>query len=71
MVSVLYAANLVGRLLASRLAHRMPVAVVLRSALLAALIGVPVLLFASSAIVAAAGLAITGIGIGARDSGVS
>ena len=65
MVSVLYAANLVGRLLASRLAHRMPETVVLRLALLAALAGVPVLLAASDGMVAAAGLAITGIGIGA------
>lgn len=65
MVSVLYAANLVGRLLASRLAHRMPETVVLRLALVAALVGVPVLLAASNGVVAAAGLAITGIGIGA------
>jgi fucose permease len=64
LVSVLYAANLVGRLVASRLARRLPVAVVLRLALATALLGVPVLLGAGNVAAAGVGLTVTGIGIG-------
>lgn len=64
LVSALYAANLVGRLVTSRLARRLPVVTVLRCALVTALVGIPVLLTARDATVAALGLAITGAGIG-------
>jgi fucose permease len=64
MVSALYAANLVGRVLASRLARRLPVTAELRLFLLIAALGLPILLTASDAAVAATGLAVTGIGIG-------
>jgi fucose permease len=64
LVSSLYAANLVGRLVASRLARRLPADVVLRIFLATALAGLPWLLLADSAPVAGVGLAITGIGIG-------
>ncbi|HEY4018142.1 MAG TPA: MFS transporter [Pseudonocardiaceae bacterium] len=64
LVSALYAANLVGRVLASRLARRLPLAMVLRLALAAALAGTPILLAAGNVTVAALGLAVTGIGIG-------
>jgi MFS family permease len=64
LVSVLYAANLVGRLVASRLARRLPVATVLRLALATALAGVPILLAAGDAPIAALGLFVTGAGIG-------
>ena len=65
LVSVLYLANVAGRLLASRLAHRVPAELLLGSALAVALGGLPVLLAATGAPQAIAGLAITGIGIGA------
>lgn len=65
MVSWLYAANLVGRLLASRLARRTSTATLLAAALLAALLGLPLLLAATAAPLAAAGLAVAGVGIGA------
>jgi fucose permease len=61
---VLYAANLVGRLVASRLARRLATAVVLRLSLATALLGLPVLLTAGNSAMAGVGLAITGIGIG-------
>jgi fucose permease len=64
LVSTLYAANLVGRLLASRIARRLPTATLLRLALATALAGTPVLLAAGNGVVAALGLAVTGIGIG-------
>lgn len=64
MVSALYAANLVGRLVASRLARRLSTAAVLRLALGTALAGTPILLLAGNVVVAAIGLAVTGIGIG-------
>ncbi|HWC79557.1 MAG TPA: MFS transporter [Pseudonocardiaceae bacterium] len=64
LVSALYAANLVGRLVASRLARRLPVAVVLRLALATALLGLPVLLGAVGPISATIGLAVSGMGIG-------
>jgi MFS family permease len=64
LVSALYAANLVGRVLASRLARRLPVVLVLRLALATALAGTPILLTAGNVAVAVIGLAVTGIGIG-------
>lgn len=64
LVSALYAANLVGRLLASRLARRLSTAVMLRLFLTIALVGSPILLLATNAVVASIGLAVTGIGIG-------
>jgi fucose permease len=64
LVSALYAANLVGRLVASRLARRLATATVLRLSLATALLGLPVLLTAGNGAVAGVGLAITGIGIG-------
>lgn len=64
LISALYAANLVGRVLASRLARRLSVAVVLRIALATALAGTPILLSAGNVVVAAIGLAVTGMGIG-------
>jgi fucose permease len=64
LVSALYAANLVGRLVASRLARRLPSAVVLRLSLATALLGLPALLGAGNVAVAGVGLAVTGIGIG-------
>ena len=65
LVSVLFAASLVGRLLASRLALRLPALRVLHLALACALIGSPILLLAQDAVVATIGLSIAGIGIGA------
>lgn len=64
LVSALYAANLLGRLVVSRLARRFSVAVVLRLSLAVALLGLPVLLGAGDIAVAGVGLAVTGIGIG-------
>ena len=64
LVSALYAANLAGRVLASRLARRFSTATVLHLALLTALAGIPILLTAGNAGVATLGLAITGAGIG-------
>jgi MFS family permease len=64
LVSALYAANLVGRLIASRLARRLAVVAVLRLSLGTALAGVPILLSAGNVATAAVGLAVTGIGIG-------
>jgi MFS family permease len=65
LVSVLYLTNLAGRLLVSRLAHRVPAELLLAGALALALGGLPVLLAATHAPLAVAGLAIIGIGIGA------
>jgi fucose permease len=65
MIRGLYAANLVGRLLASRLTRRLAVETTLRLSLATALAGLPLLLTAGDAVVAGAGLALTGIGIGA------
>ena len=64
-VSGLYAANLAGRLLASRLARRTSSERLLAAALGTALIGLPAFLAATQIAVAIAGIAITGIGIGA------
>ena len=64
-VSGLYAANLVGRLLTSRLARRVPARALLATAFAIALAALPVLLPATTFPVAAAGIAFTGAGIGA------
>jgi fucose permease len=64
-VSGLYASNLAGRLLASRLARRTSVEALLAGALATALFGLPFLLGATDAPVAATGIVIAGIGIGA------
>jgi fucose permease len=64
LVSALYAANLVGRVVASRLARTLPVRLVLVSALATALAGVPVLLATGDASVAVLGLCVSGAGIG-------
>jgi fucose permease len=65
MVSGLYAANLTGRLLASRLARRAATERLLGASLILALVGLPILLAARGAAVAAVGIALTGIAIGA------
>jgi fucose permease len=65
MVSGLYAANLIGRVLASRLARRASTERLLAASLTLALVGLPILLAAHGAAVAAAGIALTGIAIGA------
>jgi fucose permease len=65
MVSGLYAANLTGRLLASRLARRVTTERLLGASLTVALVGLPILLAARGAAVAAVGIALTGIAIGA------
>ena len=64
LVSALYAANLVGRIVASRLARRFSTVAVLRLSLVTALVGIPILLVAGNAIMATIGLAISGAGIG-------
>jgi fucose permease len=64
-VSGLYASSLVGRLLASRLARRVSSERLLAGALGTVLLGLPFLLIASDAAVAAIGIAVAGIGIGA------
>jgi fucose permease len=63
-VSGLYAAALVGRVLVSRLARRAGAERLLAAALSIALLGMPALLLATDALVAAVGIAVTGIGIG-------
>jgi fucose permease len=65
MVSGLYAANLVGRLVVSRLARRMTTARLLLVAVVVSLVGLPVLLAASGAGLALVGLVVTGAGVGA------
>jgi MFS family permease len=65
MVSGLYVANLVGRVLASRLAHRISGERLLAGAIAVALIGLPILLAAPNAVVAGIGLAFTGVGVAA------
>src|SRR3954447_3614066 len=64
-VSGLYASSLAGRLLASRLARHVSAERLLAAALGTALLGLPVLLIATDAPVAAVGIAVAGIGIGA------
>ena len=65
MVSALYAANLTGRVLASRLARRATPERLLGVALALALVGLPILLTAHGVAVAAVGIALTGMAIGA------
>jgi len=65
MVSGLYGANLVGRLLASRLARRTSTQHLLIASIGVALVGLPLLLGANNAALAAVGIALTGAGIGA------
>jgi fucose permease len=65
LVSALYAANLVGRLLASRLARRSSPERILALALMVALVGVATLLAAQSAAPAMVGVAVAGMGIAA------
>lgn len=64
LVSALYAANLVGRLVASRLVRRVRPVVLLRLSLATGLVGVPFLLGAQNIAIAVVGLAVTGMGIG-------
>ena len=65
LVSGLYAANLAGRLLASRLARRVASVPLLAAALAIALVAMPVLLTANGPTSAVLGLALAGLGIGA------
>jgi MFS family permease len=65
MVSGLYLANLLGRVLASRLAHRFRAELLLAGALAVVLLGLPILLTAQNAYTAELGLAIAGVGIAA------
>lgn len=65
LVSALYAANLCGRMLASRLAHSRKPEHVLAGALMLVLAGLPPLLAATGMLAAIAGIALTGSGIGA------
>jgi fucose permease len=64
-VSGLYASNLGGRLLTSRLARHASPEWLLAAALGTTLLGLPVLLSATDGSVAAVGIALSGIGIGA------
>lgn len=64
-VSGLYASSLVGRVLASRLARRVGPERLLAAAFGITLLGLPVLLIATNGLVAAIGIAVAGIGIGA------
>jgi MFS family permease len=65
LVSVLYAANLIGRFFASRLSRTQTEERVLVGALVLVLVGLPFLLSATSAPVAVAGIVLAGAGIGA------
>ncbi|HWD69517.1 MAG TPA: MFS transporter [Solirubrobacteraceae bacterium] len=65
LVSALYAANLCGRLLASRLAHSHTPEHVLAAALTLVLAGLPLVLAATGIVTAITGIALTGTGIGA------
>lgn len=65
VVSGLYAANLAGRLLASRLARRVSSERLLAAALGSALLGLPVILLATDVAVAGVGIVVAGVGIGA------
>jgi fucose permease len=64
-VSGLYAANLAGRLLVSRLARRASAERLLAAAFGTAVLGLPLLLVATGVLTAAVGIALAGIGIGA------
>ncbi|MBV8990548.1 MAG: MFS transporter, partial [Solirubrobacterales bacterium] len=65
LVSVLYAANLAGRLITSRLARARAPESLLFGALGLVLAGLPLLLIATTAIAAVTGIALAGAGIGA------
>jgi MFS family permease len=65
LVSALYAANLCGRVIASRLAHNHVAERVLAGALTLTLAGLPFVLAATGPIAAVTGIALTGMGIGA------
>jgi fucose permease len=65
MVSGLYAANLVGRVVASHFARSVSTERLLAASLLAGLVGVAILLAAGGAVVAGVGIAIAGMGVGA------
>ena len=64
-VSGLYAANLAGRLLVSRLARRASPERLLVASLGTALVGLPILLLADNLVLAGLGIGVAGIGIGA------
>jgi MFS family permease len=64
MVSVLYAANLAGRLAASRLARHMTTRRLLALCLAVSFCGLPPLLAASGPVLASAAVVVTGLGIG-------
>jgi len=64
MVSGLHAANLAGRLLASRLARHTTTECLLGASLTVGLVGLPVLLTAGDAAVAAIAISVTGVGVG-------
>lgn len=65
MVAGLYAANLAGRLAASRLARRVTTGRLLAASVGVSLAGLPILLAATDAPVAGVGIALAGAGIGA------
>jgi fucose permease len=65
MVSGLYAANLLGRVITSRLARRIATERLLLGSLVVVLAGLPILLAAGDAAVAALGIAVVGAGVGA------
>lgn len=65
LVSGLFASNLTGRLLASRLARHTSTELLLAGALGLGLVGLPILLAATSAATSAIGLAVVGVGVGA------
>lgn len=65
MVAGLYAANLLGRLAASRLARRTTTARLLGLSIGVGLVGLPILLVATDAAVAAVGVVVVGVGVGA------
>ncbi|QIG44983.1 MFS transporter [Nocardioides anomalus] len=65
MVSLLYAAALLGRLLVSALARRWGAAPLLVAALLLSVAGTPLLLLAPGALVAGLGIVVVGVGMGA------
>lgn len=64
MVAGLYAANLVGRLVASRLGHHTTTTCLLAASIGVGLAGLPILLAATDAAAAGLGLALVGAGIG-------
>lgn len=65
MVGGLFAANLGGRLVASRLARRLSAAGVLAASIGVGVVGMPILLSATGAVVAGVGIVLVGAGIGA------